>query len=137
MTYRGEALVGPFWFGRAFDLPPRFDVSAVIDTDVPGDDPAWQQITVGVAEWLTDDQNMYVGAMLWIAQRPASQTGWTFELYHGGFPEEGGFQQQLPVGASQPQQFRFEINFEGNALKGYANVHPLRSYGAPKEAMLL
>ena len=135
MTYHGEVVVGPFWFGRAFDLPPRFEVSAVIDTDLDvGEAPFPQQITVGVFEWLQDEQEMYVGAMLWVVQRPATQGGWTFVEYDQGTPAP--YLQQLPVGADQPQQFRFEINFEGNALKGYSNVHPLRSYAAPREAML-
>lgn len=135
MTYHGEVVVGPFWFGRAFDLPPRFDVSAVIDSDLSlGEAPFAQQITVGVSEWLQDEQEMYVGAMLWVVQRPASQGGWTFVEYNAN--PSAPYLQQLPVGANQPQQFRFIINFEGNALKGYANVHPLRSYEAPTEAVL-
>jgi hypothetical protein len=59
---RGEAEAGPFWFGRAFDTPPFFTFSAVARGANTG---IATQITVGVAEWLQDEQDMYVGAMLW------------------------------------------------------------------------
>jgi hypothetical protein len=59
---RGEAEAGPFWFGRAFDVPPFFTFSAVARGANTG---VATQITIGVAEWLQDEQAMYVGAMLW------------------------------------------------------------------------
>lgn len=54
----GEAYAGPYLFGRAFDTPPLFTYSSVCDQSVP--------ITVGVADWIQDDQGMYVGANLWL-----------------------------------------------------------------------
>lgn len=61
---RGEAIVGPFYFGRAFDAPPFFTFSAVATNNNPG---VASQLTVGVDEWIIDDQEMYVGAYLWFA----------------------------------------------------------------------
>ncbi len=55
---RGEAIAGPFMFGRAFDSPPFFTFSAVATASL--------NVTVGVVEWLQDEQNMYVGANLWV-----------------------------------------------------------------------
>lgn len=54
----GEAYAGEFLFGRAFDLPPRFTFSST--STLP------QPITVGVADWIRDEQGMYVGANLWL-----------------------------------------------------------------------
>lgn len=64
VTGRGEAISGPYWFGRAFDLPPFYTFSAVA---VNGNQGKPVQLTVGVAEWLQDEQDMYVGVMLWFA----------------------------------------------------------------------
>ncbi len=58
----GEAIAGPFWFGRAFDNPPFFSFSAV----ALGQQYGTPELTIGVSEWLRDEQDMYVGAMLWI-----------------------------------------------------------------------
>lgn len=58
----GEVIGGPFYFGRAFDLPPFFTFSAVAQTLGIGSGP---QLTVGVAEWIVDEQGMYVGANMW------------------------------------------------------------------------
>lgn len=59
----GEAIAGPFYFGRAFDAPPIFSFSAVVK---PGSAAAAPQITIGVSEWIIDEQDMYVGAYLWV-----------------------------------------------------------------------
>lgn len=53
----GQAFSGPYLFGRAFDAPPYFTFSSVSTLPHP--------ITVGVAEWIQDEQGMYVGANLW------------------------------------------------------------------------
>lgn len=58
----GEVLTGPYWFGRAFDAPPFFTFSAVLRSETVGP----YQITVGVAEWHQDEQDIYIGATLWI-----------------------------------------------------------------------
>lgn len=60
---RGQATAGPFYFGRAFDSPPYFTYSAVAEKGDPG---IASHFTVGVAEWIRDDQGMYIGANLWI-----------------------------------------------------------------------
>lgn len=61
-TGAGEAIGGPFYFGRAFDSPPFFTFSAAASTLGVGSGP---QLTVGVSEWIRDEQGMYVGANLW------------------------------------------------------------------------
>jgi hypothetical protein len=62
-TGNGEAIAGPFYFGRAYDAPPAFSFSAALIAGSSGTAP---HITVGVSEWLLDEQEMYVGANLWV-----------------------------------------------------------------------
>lgn len=59
----GEAIAGPFYFGRAFDAPPAFSFSAAL---ISGSSDAAPQITIGVSEWIQDEQTMYVGCYLWV-----------------------------------------------------------------------
>lgn len=59
----GEAIAGPFFFGRPFDVPPSFSFSASLKEGSTASSP---QITVGVSEWIQDEQDMYVGAYLWV-----------------------------------------------------------------------
>lgn len=63
VTGDGEAVAGPFYFGRAFDAPPIFSYSAVLRG---GSSEAAPQITIGVSEWIIDEQDMYVGCWLWL-----------------------------------------------------------------------
>ncbi len=76
---QGEHLTPePVKFGRAFDAPPFFTYSGivrqprVVSFTEPGDsgDPPFtgymiSHLTIGVAEWIRDEQNMYIGAHLW------------------------------------------------------------------------
>ncbi len=63
----GEATAGPFMFGRAFDAPPMFTHSVVARTDTGGSGPI---LTIGVTDWIQDEQDMYVGANLWLVVKP-------------------------------------------------------------------
>lgn len=58
----GEAIWGPVFFGRAYDSPPFFTHSGVAITGFQ----SGPRLTVGVSEWIQDEQNMYVGANLWV-----------------------------------------------------------------------
>ncbi len=68
----------PVKFGRAFDDPPLFTFAGVVRNQPiftfsepldSGDFPYtghWiEHLTIGVAEWVKDEQGMYVGAFLW------------------------------------------------------------------------
>lgn len=63
----GEAIQGPYWFGRAYEEPPEFTWSGSSRKAVGGVPPF---LTVGVSEWITDERGMYVGAYLWFKVRP-------------------------------------------------------------------
>ena len=76
----GEAVAGPFWFGRAFDAPPYFSFSAVAQASSMA-----SHITIGVAEWLQDEQDMYVGAMLWVAFNACHEPYPTGTVLNEGF----------------------------------------------------
>ena len=54
------------WFGRAFEAPPFFTFSTV---KLKYDPSLWTPVgdlTLGVAEWRTDEQGIYLGAILWL-----------------------------------------------------------------------
>jgi hypothetical protein len=55
-------IAGPYWFGRAFETPPFFTWSATNFEPINQSAPF---MTAGVAEWLTDEEGMYLGAMVW------------------------------------------------------------------------
>lgn len=91
---RGEAIGGPFWFGQAFDAAPFFTFSAVANNY---DVTAAPQFTVGVAEWLLDEQKMYVGVMLWFAW----DTCW--EVFKGGLVYHEDFENILTRQGGGPE----------------------------------
>jgi hypothetical protein len=76
---RGEHLTPePVKFGRAFDAPPFFTYSGIVrqarvvsftqvgdDEDPPFTGYMISHLTIGVAEWVRDEQGMYIGAFLW------------------------------------------------------------------------
>lgn len=68
VTGCGEAIQGPYWFGRAYEEPPEFTWSGASRKAVEGIPPF---LTVGVSEWIRDAAGMYVGAYLWFKVRGA------------------------------------------------------------------
>ncbi len=62
VTGTGEGIWGPVYFGRAYDSPPFFTHSGVAVTGFE----SGPRFTVGVSEWIRDEQDMYVGANLWV-----------------------------------------------------------------------
>ncbi len=67
--------------------------------------------TIGVAEWIRDDNDMYVGANLWLKARSMNS-------------------------APTDVQTKASVTFKGVALKGYSSVHFLEQKTAPTEVVL-
>ncbi len=94
-------MAGPFYFGRAFDAPPFFTFSA---TAAGGDQGAAPQLTIGVEEWIQDEQGMYVGAILWFKCKLCWEP-----IKTGGRPAESS----VPWERLPPQEGRtFKLDFE-------------------------
>lgn len=116
----GEAIAGPFMFGRAFDSPPFFSFSAVAQ----GKSYGTPELTVGVAEWVRDEQNMYVGANLWVRFKRC------FEPHLEGTDHFGGFANINGLGPEGDEVvFRFQHGgtigtlFVWNSTFLYQEVH--------------
>ncbi len=58
----GQGIIGPMIFGRAYDSPPFFSHSIVAEAFYQ----SGPQLTIGVADWIRDEQGHYVGANLWV-----------------------------------------------------------------------
>lgn len=65
VTGCGEALEGPYYFGRAYEAPPAFTWSGVPSQASGGLTTVIPLLTVGVQSWIQDSKGMYVGAHLW------------------------------------------------------------------------
>ena len=74
VTGCGEALEGPYYFGRVYEAPPTFTWSGVPSQATGGMTTVIPLLTVGVAEWITDDFGMYVGAYLWFKVKDQAGT---------------------------------------------------------------
>ena len=59
---KGQGIIGPMIFGRAYDSPPFFSHSIVAEAFYQ----SGPQLTIGVADWIRDEQGHYVGANLWV-----------------------------------------------------------------------
>lgn len=121
---RGEAIAGPFWFGAAFDAPPFFTFSAVANNY---DVTAAPQFTVGVAEWLQDEQDMYVGAMLWFAWDAC------WEEFRGGLVYSENFESILSRQGGGPWGNEIPSN---NSTGGYEIGWPSLNQDLPGQALI-
>ncbi len=139
----GEAIAGPFWFGRAFDNPPFFSFSAVAQ----GKSYGTPELTIGVSEWLRDEQDMYVGAMLWIRFKvcfePHLEGTDVFDegfeqilIRTGGGPEGDELPRRFTRGSTIGTQWSWHstLNIElpsGDLIGGFGEEVEIDQYMAP------
>ncbi len=139
----GEAIAGPFMFGRAFDAPPFFTYSAVAQ----GSHQGTPELTIGVSEWIVDEQGLWIGANLWIRfrvchephLRGTSTFGAGFEevlAKTGGGPEGDELPRRFPRGSTFGTIFVWHstINIElpsGDFIGGFGEEVAIDNYMDP------
>jgi hypothetical protein len=113
-------------FGWAFDAPPMFTFSATASEPNP--------ITVGVAEWIRDEQGMWVGAILFFKNDGGNCVD---PLIYGELLRDPGFElhkSYMPVGPNGEEfvgEFSFTVQQPGAATwtEGYfVNFVPNRPW---------